>query len=192
MNLKELADNIDKSVDSMAKKEFIGVPLESADANFLDITEQNIDDAVIIQPIAISYFTACVSAAKRNLERIKFEYELWRKEKYLSIKTNSSVKLTINDIEAKIDVDNKEELLEWRFKIEEAQRYFDNSESMYEGWKQKGYALTQHTKLQNEDYASSGGGSIRSPFPESFDASVRRVKQMIKKGESDVESVPNE
>ena len=187
MDLKKLSDNIEIAIDAMAKKQICGVDLETASADFLIINDNNIDEAVMMQPTAIAYFTACMSQAKRNLDRIEFEEEIWRKEKFTEINKNhtGSSKLTKDAKEDKLVEMYKSELLDWYNKKQDAQQFFDNAESMYEGWKQKGYSLNQHAKLRNEEY-NSGSGSIMTgkntgAFTDDFQGSVNRARMMIRK-----------
>lgn len=178
--LRKLSDNVESTMDSMAKIKVAGYDLEEARIEQLEVTDENLNESVSMQPTAISYFTSCLSAAKRNLDFIIFEYELWRKERQSDIKKAATAKITAAEMEVRTDVENKAELMNWMMKIQDAQQLFDNAESIYEGWKQKGFALNQHAKLKNQDYISTSGGSIveKGAYPDDFALRAKRVREL--------------
>lgn len=176
----------------MAKKEIMGIPIETCDARLLEITEENMDEHVSMQPIAIAFWGASYKQALRKCERIKRDYEMWKRSKYSAAKDAIQGKCTIAEVEAKIEEVNGTEIKIWQEQVDNAENQADLLETWYKAWSQKGYSIKEHANIQmDESYASGSINSNNSPINrnqsapqephESMETRTQRIKEMIRK-----------
>jgi len=189
MDLNTICKNILQANEVMAKKEIMGIPIETCDTRLLEITEENMDEHVSMQPIAIAFWGVCYKQALRKCERIKRDYEMWRRSKYAAAKDAIQGKCTIAEVEAKIEEANSAEIKTWNEQVDNAEDQADLLESWYKGWSQKGYSIKEHANIQmDESYAT---GSIKSnnanrnqnvpPEPkESMEIRTQRIREMMR------------
>lgn len=193
MDLKALTENIQKCADLQAKMDAFGVPLEQVDPRHLNISDENFNEHVRVQPIAISFFGVCVKQASAEVDHIKFEYDIWRQKKYISTKAALG-KATKDDIEAHLKADNEGELREWQEKLKEAENQHSMIDATYKSWLQKGFTLREHAKLRGDEWNTSGSimepsnnrnsnklslGNGAIPAPYNMNAAVARVRQQF-------------
>lgn len=167
MNLEQISDNAEKSLEQMAKLSFGGKLLEDVNSEALQVTEETLDDHVAIQPSAIAFFSSQQAAAARILDRMKVDYDFWKKRKFLEVRKSNpdskEKKYTVSELEAMMVIANEAELKDWLDRLGDAQRSADTLKSMYDGWKQKGFSLREFAKLKEDEYHSSGSISARVP-----------------------------
>jgi len=188
MDIVALAKNIEAATDSMAKKELKGITLETCDVKLLEIDEAAMSDHVSLQPIAIAFWGASYKQALRNYERVKRDYEMWRRSKYAAAKDAITGKCTISEVEAKLEAENMDEVKKWIAQVDAAEDLADKIEIWYKAWSQKGYSIKEHSDIHiDETYqtgsinGNNGQQSFKTPeTKESMQVRTQRIRDMIK------------
>jgi hypothetical protein len=159
MGNEQTLSNIEKTFETLGMVDVSGIKLEDAGYELLDITKLTTDIHVAIQSPAIAYYGSLKKEALRNLNSLKNYYERWSKKCYAKAKESlpTSVKHTVADIEAKVVIDNEQEINEWEERIAQAQKEYDTLESWFEGWRQKSFSLKDCAKTDDEEWYDSSG-----------------------------------
>ena len=160
MGSAETLSNIEKTFETLGQVDVSGVKLEDAGYELLDITKLTTDIHVAIQSPAIAYYGSLKKEALRNLTSLKNYYERFCKKNYAKAKealASLGTKATVADIEAKVIVDNEEQINEWEERIAEAQREYDTLDSWFEAWRQKSFSLKDFVKTDEEEKFDSSG-----------------------------------
>jgi len=183
---RKVLDNIDRACRGLSKAKLMDIPLETADRRFLDLLQGDLDEHIAMQPAAIAYFGYLLRCAKRDLQAHQRRHDRWRRQKYLEAKDaekeSGSKKPTIQEIEARVEADNKEEVEEWDAQLWALQEQFDTLECYFDGWRQKGFSIQEHVKVRNEEYMTKSSyetedGSTTRQEPQMRGASESRKKK---------------
>lgn len=183
-------DNIIRSCRALGKRELVGIPLEEADPAFLDVRELDFDDHVAMQPSAIAYFGMMKKEAQRMFAAIQRRHDRWRKRKFsetkIVVKNESDSKRapTIQDIEARLETDNEEEIQEQDKELGQAQERLDAVDVWYEALRQKSFSIREHASVLSDEFLSSP--SIMKPNREEM-GEARKMKHATRHDEDMVE-----
>lgn len=154
-------DNIIRSCRALGKKKLVGIALEEADPAFLDVRESDFDDHVSMQPSAIAYFGMMKKEAQRMLAAIQRRHDRWRKRKFLEAKmaakkdSESKRAPTIQEIEARLESDNEEEIEQQEKELNQAQERLDAVDVWYEALRQKSFSIREHASVLSDEFLSS-------------------------------------
>ena len=118
-------------------------------------------------------------------------YERWEKKKYaeakVSVESGTANKHTIKveDIKARLIVDNEKEIEKWEERIEKAKFEYDTLDVWYEAWKQKSFSIGEFAPMENDErFGRSGSLSVgrvakvvarTNPLSESKQNKIREI-----------------
>jgi len=143
---REIANKISSSCEGLGKKQINGNNLDVVDSDFLDARCGSLHEHIAMQPSLIAYFGMKKKEAERNLRTAKERYDMFLKEAYAGVKSqsrNDTKKLTVDEIKSNICIIYKNEHNTHIRNIEEAQEVFDTFDVYYDAIKQKGYTIKE-------------------------------------------------
>ena len=157
-NLEAVTAQIADTINSLGTVELSGIKLEEAKPELLDINSLNLDIHVAMQPAALAYYGQLRKDAMRRVADLKNKRERWGKAKYAEAKEaclRDMPKATVADIEARVIIDNMDEIKSLDELEANAQQIFDTLDVWYEAWKQKGYSIREHISMELSERANS-------------------------------------
>lgn len=173
-NLETVTAQIADTINSLGTVELSGIKLEEAKPELLDINSLNLDIHVAMQPAALAYYGQLRKDAMRRVADLKNKRERWGKAKYAEAKVaclRDMPKATVADIEARVIIDNMDEIKSLDEMEANAQQIFDTLDVWYEAWKQKGYSIREHISMELSERANSNtslgfddGNAVIPPF----------------------------
>ena len=150
---KQIYENVVKCCEDIGKFNILGIPIESASPRFLDVTEENLNEHVRMQPGLIAFFGTKKKEAERNYYYKKQAFEAWKKIKYNEVKGGmDKAKPTVNEIESQIMIDTADEYEKWVNELQEAQEMLDTFEIFYEAIKQKSFSIREFALLASDEW----------------------------------------
>jgi hypothetical protein len=154
--------NVMNTCRNLGEVQLGGINLESASAVLLDVSQGSLDQHVAMQPASIAYWGFMKKEAARRLATIQSMYERWRQKKYAEAKvavemgTSAKSGIKVEDVKARLVVDNEVEINKWESQIQEAQERYDTLDVWYEAWKQKSFSIRETVAIdEDERYTSS-------------------------------------
>lgn len=192
-----MSDNVTQNVADTCMKlgdvELAGIKLEKAEASLLDVSQGSFDQHVAMQPAAIAYYGSLKKHAARRLAVLETIYQRWEKKKYaeakVSVESGTANKHTIKveDIKARLIVDNEKEIEKWEERIEKAKFEYDTLDVWYEAWKQKSFSIGEFAPMENDErFGRAGSLSVAkvvartSPLSESKQNKIREIMRKRK------------
>jgi hypothetical protein len=157
------------SCDTLGEKPFLGKALKDADPSFLDVREYNFHEHIAMQASAIAYFGARRKEAERHLEWLERGLKRWKKAKFIETKSalleesTSKKAPTLDEINARLVMDNEAELKEKEAEIRLAQQMLDSAEVWYEALKQKSYMMREYANALTDEFLSISSTDVASP-----------------------------
>lgn len=190
LDVRRIADAVAGTLDSLGNVEMGGVKLSQPTKDLLDLGEMTLDVHVAMHPAAIAYYGALRKEAARNMAVLKRAFDRWYKKMWTEAKVkacggSAQYKPTVNDIEARLIVDNEKELEDWDERLDVAQEHLDTLESWFEAWRQKSFAMRDQAVIDDEERRAAGGGSMTGRSdgekPEVGSNKLRCVRDIIRR-----------
>jgi len=123
-----------------------------------------------MQASAIAYFGARKKEAQRHLEWLERGLERWQRAKFIEAKkvlmeeSESKKSPTLDEIKARIVMDNKAQLKEKEDEIRQAQQMLDAAEVWYEALKQKSFMMREYASALTDEFLSISNTDVASPI----------------------------
>lgn len=185
-------ENIQEACDRLGSQCLFGIPLESADPRLLDVREADLNDHVAMQPGAMAYYGALKKYAARRLAALKREQERWEKKAFAVAKEAllaGGGKYTVDDVKAKVVMDNEAVICEYERRLDMLQQEADNIDVWWEAWRQKSYSIREHADLISEEHFHNRT-YLKRPEPRDDSADSGPMPRHSQVDDDDVVRVP--
>lgn len=145
-----MANKYEEALDGAHGIEFDEFKFDSPDFRSLIVTEENFLDHLRVQAAGLAYYSMLAKQAERECSELEERYKARYNEMYSecsSIILRAGQKSTVKDVDSFVREKYESEIEKWSSALSEARSKRDALASYYEGWRNKGFALSSMTSL---------------------------------------------
>lgn len=186
----DVIKNIIATCEKLGEVSLGSIKLEEASPSLLDVTKFTLDQHVSMQPSAMAYFGFLKRVTARKLENLESDYDHWTKRKFAEARasveagTSNKSNVKVEDIKARLLIDNEAKIKEWKDRINQAQEAHDAVDSFFEAWKQKSFTIREMVAIEEDERFTSTSISGKSNDSEPNHVKIDKVREIMQRRRS--------